>query len=388
MKTKHLLILVVLATVLGGWAYWSSRNRNKPASSLAGTKLLPDLPVNEVCKIVITSHGSTTVVAKTEGTWSVPGRYGYPADFDKICDTIRDISELTVGQVMPVSRDEWSNFNLLSPTRPPGQTVPDDSGNTGSLLELMDDQDQVLASLVVGKTFMRRPVSRPPTSKMDFGGYPDGQYVRRNDDVFLISKTLDQLTENVNTWLDNEFINVPAADIREITITGPDRTPIKLMRDADSNELKLEGIRDDEESAETSKISQIAGALRYLSFHDVASPDLTPEETGLDTPVIFTARTKQGQTYLLRIGSNVANGPPGRYIRASVAYEALTQDRKPSDEQCAKETKTLNDKLSGWIYIIKPYLADRLLLKREDIIKKKEEPEVETQHSPGKPTQT
>lgn len=394
MKIKHLLILIILAAVLAGWAYWSSLDTGQSVSILVGTKVLGDLPVNDVSRIVITSPGSTVIVAKAEGTWSVPSRYNYPADFDKIADTIREISELTIGQVVNVSKDQWGNLNLLSPSRPSDKTASE-QGDAGSLLELKDNQDRLLASLIIGKPFMRRPAQKAMGPMTDLGGYPDGQYVRRNDDtVFLVSKTLERLTEDVKTWLDDEFIDVTASDIQEITVTGPDRAPIKLKLEGD-NQLTLEGVRDDEESVETSKINQMAGALRYLSFDDIASPVLTPEQAGMDQPVIFTARTKQGQIFTLRIGSDITNAPPTRFVRVSVAYEAPTPDTKPADEQSsdaaigtsttdeekdslakdqqlAEKTRALNDKLSRWTYMVKPYRADPLLLKREDMVKKKE----------------
>ena len=391
MKAKHLIILIVLAALLGGLAFWTTRKGNKAIPAAEGMKVLPDLPLNDISKIIISSAGSTVTVAKANGIWSVAERYNYHANFDKLAETMRELSELKIGQVVNVSKDELGGLKLLSPSHAPDKTTKESPGNTGTLVELLDGRNRLLASLLIGKNFMRKPMSQ---SMIGFGGYPDGQYVRGPDgSVFLVSKNLNRLTENINTWLDDEFINVSPHDIQQITVTGPGRSTIKVIREQDSTMLSLADLGEDEET--TYKVDKMARALEHLGFDDIASPDLTPEETGLNHPVVFTARTKDGQNYILRIGKVVSNESSNRYVRVTVNYEPTTEDLKSStakkpdkqaDEKPAKDqatvsksakqkmsekTRILNDKFSLWTYVIKSYRAESLLIPRKDLIKKK-----------------
>jgi hypothetical protein len=89
MKTRNLVLLVVLAGALIGWAAWTMRPQPKPGIALIGTKVLPSLPINQVNKIVLTTTNNTLTLAKVKGTWTVASRFNYPAAFDKIASAQR-----------------------------------------------------------------------------------------------------------------------------------------------------------------------------------------------------------------------------------------------------------------------------------------------------------
>lgn len=382
MRAKQLTILALLAAALAGWAYFSARERAQKDSGMVGARVLPDLPINEVSRFVLTSPGSTVDVARIDGVWSVPSRYNHPANFEKVADTMRQVNSLTIGQVVNVPPDQLAALDLLAPEEA-------ENGGAGTLLELMDDQERLLGSMVIGKSFMRRPQQGP---MMDFGGYPDGQYVRRDDGkVFLVSETLRRLTEEAETWLYDELIDVRAEDVIEIATYGPDRADVHLKRDED-NKLVLAGLDEVTEALDVSEVNRMARALRFFSFDDVASPDLAPGQTGLDEPVVFEARTRRGQFYSLEIGREVPEAPGRRYIRAGVAYDAARPETDPAGEEeprkpgspewdgeLARETETQNARLNGWTYIIRSFRADPLLLRRGDLVTAKD-PEAEPGH--------
>ncbi len=386
MKLKHLIIFILLAIVISGLAYWTTRLQKNSTPSIIGEKVFPELSINNVKKIVITSAGSTITVAKAEKTWTVPDRYNYPANFDKVAGTMRDISELKIGQVVTVAKDQLGSLHLLSPVAKE-KVSQNKSDKTGTLLELMDGRDNILACLLIGKTFIRQTAKKNAGRFMTSGGYADGQYVRiPYGKVYLVSTTLGRLTENIKTWLDDTLINIRKSDIQEITVTGPGRTPIKLTRDPKSDNLSLDDISENEE-CNTFEINQMANALQYLSFDDVVSPALTPKETGLDHPVIFTARTKKNQVYTFQIGETTTNTESAdRCVHVTVEYAPRSTKTQPSTEkrdthdqalqkgQIEENTRTLNAKLSPWTHMIKSYRADSMLLKRENLIKKKEKP--------------
>ncbi len=390
MKLKTFAILVVVAALLGGWAWWISRRPFAAAPAAVGARVLPPFPINEVAKITVLAPGTNIVLAKRDGVWTVASRFNYPAKFGKVVEALRELDGLKVGQALAVAPDRLDTFKLLSP---PTNGAPDPAGSAGARVELFNEHNQPLASLVIGKPFMSRSAGGPPG--MD--GYPNGQYVRAGGDrVFLVAQNLGRLTENVKYWLDEEFISLPAQDILELSVTGPERAPIVLRRGGDENAaLALDGLGPEEGVADSARIDSLAGALNYFGFDDVAAPALTAKDAGLDRPVVVTARTKQGQVYTLRLGNALTNDTFDRYAQVGVVLEAPpapakadaqtnaaaaavgeTPPKDPAAETAAlaEKTRTLDAKLSPWIYVVKSYRVEPLLVKREELIKKPEPP--------------
>ena len=391
MKIKTLVILVGLAVLFGALAYYSAQKK-KPFSSPSaiGSKVLPNLQVNRVGKIVITSKDGVTTVAKSKEKWVVASRFNYPANFDKVADAIRELSELKVGQTVNASPSQLDAFNLVSPASS-GTNRP---ANSGTLLELRDEKDGFLASLLIGKGFMRQQAAPSMETMMGFGGYSDGQYVQSVDGkVYLVAKSLERMTESAKTWLADNFIDAPATDIKEISVSGPDRAAIKLTRAKDGDAFTLADLRPEEGTIEVSKTSQITGALNRLGFDDVADPALTLKETGLDRPIIFKATTKDGLIYTLQLGNTLTNDTFDRYLMISVTNEPAVDQQttgKPKEETVKKEEEkapekknaseqaaALNGTFGSWIYVIKSYRAEPILLTRNDLIKKPEPPKTE-----------
>lgn len=390
MKLKTILILAVLAALVGGGAWWSAQHQFPASPPAIGQRALPAFPLNEVNKISILAPGTNFSVVKTQEVWTVASRFSYPAKFAKVAECIQALDDLTIGQIITADKSQLGTFNLLTPA---ANAAPDSTGQAGTLLQLFNTNNQALAELVIGKHFQRRPPSGQAQSAIPgMGSYPDGQYIRVGEDqVLLVAKNLDRLIENTKYWLDDEFINIPAQDITEMTLAGPDRAPIVLRRARENEQLSLEGLGEGAGPADAGKISQLAGALNYLGFDDIAAPELTPKMTGLDQPIVVTARTRQNQLYTLKIGNTLTNDTFDRYAQVSVAYEgppsaqpaeAPGAEAKPGAEAqknqeaespaLAEQTKALNSKLSAWTYILKSYRVEPLLTKREDLIKKNE----------------
>jgi len=386
MKPKTLIILLALAVLLAGLAYYSSRKKPFPMPSAIGEKILPNLAINRVGKLVITSTNGVVTVAKSKEKWMVASRFGYPANFDKVADMIRELSELKVGQTVNVNPAQLGAFNLVSPV-PAGTNRPP---NTGTLVELRDENDGLLALLLIGKGFMRPSGASSMEMMMNAGGYPDGQYVQTFDGkVYLVSRSLGRLTESAKTWLADDFINAPSTDLKEIKISGPDRAEIKLVRAKDGDSFALADLRSGEGSLESSKVNQITGALNRLGFDDVADPALALKETGLDRPIVFKATTKDGLIYSLRLGNALAHENFDRYLAVSVTNEHSADQQapekakqktdqkedRPADEQknVSGPAAELNGKFGSWIYVIKSYRAEPMLLTRDDLIKKPEQ---------------
>jgi len=400
MKNKNLFVLVVLAVALGAWAWWSNHPKIGLAPAAMGAKVLPDLPVNDVATIQMTTAATNLTLAKEQGAWVVVSRKKYPANFDKIADMLKDLRELKVGQVMAVTEKQRGQFKLMDPVP---LSTPSVADTQGTRVELFGANNKRLGSLLVGKTFMKKQAGGGMEGMPNFGGYPMGQYVRTDKgQVYLVAKTLERMTESANTWLDDAFVNVLAADIRELTVTGPDRAAIRLWRTNDTDAMTIDGLKESEGTADAAKITQQCGGLNYLSFDDIAVADLSDKDTGMGAPVVYKAVTKEGMVYTLRIGQAVGPDRPDRYVKVGVSYDpaldvtpavspdvtaaasnappAADKAKQATDDKAkrAEAAKTANAKFEPWLYIVKQYRVEPLLLKRDELVKKPEPPPAPT----------
>jgi len=385
MKGRNLVVMVVLAAVLVGVAVLTSREKGESTPDVVGGLLFPDLPVNDVEKIVIRSGRETATVARLDKKWVAPGKFNYPADFTKIRDTLLKLSDLRIGQLVRVDDDQRASLKLNPP-------VPGDV--SGTLVELHGKEGETLASLLLGEPRHRKRLDTPNS----FDGYADGRYVSTDggNNVYLVSETLQGLSVNMKDWLDTDLVNVMSSDIAEITINGPDRDTVRLTREKDGGTLRAVGLSKKEE-ADTSRIDSIESALSYLRFNDIADPSLSDEQTGTHDPVVFRAITKEGEIYTVRIGGSPEDGND-RYVRFNVALtpagktglpktdveddeegeEAEKTAKEQAQDKEAEKQKQLNEKvrslgekLDNWTYLISSYKADPMMSVRADLVKKK-----------------
>ncbi|MFA7160037.1 MAG: hypothetical protein WC299_12105 [Kiritimatiellia bacterium] len=116
--------------------------------------------------------------------------------------------------------------------------------------------------------------------------------------------------------------------------------------------------------------------------------------------MILKATTGDGLVYTLKVGNALTNDTLDRYFSISVTNgpaPARAEDPKPDQEAAAEEkakqddakaaaekAAALNDTFGQWIYVIKSYRAEPLLITREDLIKKPQPPKEEEKQA-GEP---
>ena len=381
MKFRTLAVLVVLAAVLIVWSVRSVRETQDSNPAL-GANIFPALDINRVHQIAIATTNRSLSLVKKDGQWRVAERFHYPAAFEKIVDLLVELEGMKVGQVLPADASQKTALNLADPSEP-------ETKGTGTRLELRDEHSGLLAALMVGKPFLRQSPGGAQ-GPLGFGDYPDGRYLDTGDGrILLTSSSLDALRDDPKEWLDTDFINVPASDIAEIAVTGPGREPIRLSRPDEQKPFVLDGLLEEEGTLDSAKADRLGGALNYLAFDDVADPALPPKDTGLDAPVVFEAGTRDGRRYTLRVGKAVGADSLDRYVKAELSWTApagaATNAAEPAatnappaapdpDKPSEANTAALNEKLSPWIYILKSYRAEPLLMARGELIKKPEPP--------------
>lgn len=402
MKAKNLFILIVVLAILAGAAYLTSRSRYRAVapSPLVGTAVFTNLPINDVSRIVFQSAASTVTVAKVDGVWAMPAKYGYPASFDRVRRFLRTLADLKIGEVVESGAEQAARLDLRSPVQ--------GGEKTGTLVSLLKASGEEIASTVLGKTHMRKRAGAAMAEEP--GGFADGRFIAVGGKIYLVAEPFNSVPSDPMDWLSRDLVNVYSADIVELSVTGPGREAVRLSRPQDAEELQLDGLGADEETV-TAKAASMSSAYGYLRFVDVADPALAAETLGLakSAAVVCTARTKQGKVFTLNIGKEKEEKNGDRYVSLAVAL--LPVESSPSGAEGAKETETsapqavtnqpattgeaakadtkpdpkveerkkleadvaaANSQLSKWIYLISKQDAESFLTERKDLAKKKE----------------
>lgn len=391
MKGKQLILLVGVAVVLGGLALWTSREEDHSIRTVrTGEKALPALAVNEVAGITLHTAGLTTTVARTEGLWRVAGKFNYPADFARVRALLNDLAELKVLRTLRTTPEERAELSLLIPADP----TATNTARRAAFLELADKDGRALLRLHVGTQHGAQ------SAGMGMGGYPDGRYIMSEDGtVMLVGNPLPELDNPASEWLDHDFLTLKAADIEKIEVTGSPHGPLRAVKTAAAATLSLQGSIPEGKEADEARLGQLAAALSYLRFEDVADPGMPAAQTGLDQPITYQARTAQGEIYTVQTGKSVGSQ---RYARVKVAFEPPKPAVLPASgtatnnaEMAGKEAEAmaataaqiqaLNSKLSPWLYLLNASAAESLTMGFTDVLKDKPKPTDENNSEEQKP---
>ena len=401
MNRKQFLILIVLVVVLGAAGLvlhqrnqgsWQGSGRQGVAS-----KVLGDLPVNDVAAIVIKGGTNELDLVRKDNLWRVQQRNDYPANFSEISSFLLKAADLKAAQTEEIGPSQLGRYKLL----PPGPAT-----NTAVLVELRDQGGKAIKTLLLGKTHMRKTEGRPsPMGDMgDNEGFPDGRYVMVGTGaktVAVVSDPLSNIEPKPESWLNKDFFKVEK--IRSIAVTYPVATNSwKVSRDTDSaTEWKLADAKP-EEKLDSSKTSSFSYALSSPSFNDVLPGDTKPEQTGLDKPTVVTIDTFENFTYTIKLGQKTNdNIPLVVAVSAQIAKERTPgKDEKPEDKtkldkEFKDQQKKFEDKLAQdqafgkWVYLVSNWTVDSLLKERHELLaEKKEEPKKDEKAAAAEPAKT
>ncbi len=376
MTQKQFLIIVALAIivcVIGVLVVDKDKEKVLSEERNIGGKIFSDLPLNDVRGIKITSGGNKTVaVRKPETAWEVSELYSYPANFDKIADFVRKLTELKVAQNVRVDESGLSTLELLKPDQP----------GCGAEVDLLAADGKKLASLIVGKKRIRE-------NKMEDFSMPEGRYVLVSEKPLKVVVVNDQFAEVDSTskdWLDKSFISASNLKSAELVRDGVVQWAVTRVKQAD--QMVLTEVPEGRE-IDPAKVSRVANCLSSFDFDTVADPVLDVKDTGLDTPAVFTALTFSGLKYVVSVGKEKNSA---KYVKLNIAFIDYPlsdgpADEKPEDrEQRLKaheeQVQKLKNQAAGeqskfgkWTYVVNNFRLDPLLFKKDDLLKelKKEE---------------
>ena len=368
MKKNHLLLLLAVAVVVGlAGIYFQISQSAGWSDAKTDRTILPNLPVNDITKILIRSSPATVTLEKKGDQWVVAERNDYPADFTKIRNLIKTLWELKAGQETQIGPSQLSRLKLLT---------PDQGAEAGIEIDLKGEKENQIATLIIGKSVDR---SNAAASSAESGRFVYNPAAK--DRVYLVSESflsIDPVT--VAPWLDKTFI--APGEAKEIDQAAWSNNPgWKVVRQDPKAEWQLEDLQTGEtlDKSFAQTLSNFAP-----TFTDVRPLSVSPDETGLKDPFRITVKTFDGFIYDLLVGKE---GPDkARFLQLSVSAELPSartpapgesaDDKKKKDEEFDKKNAVLKERLATekrfekWVYLVPDWKLEQVLKRRDEIVSK------------------
>ena len=333
MSGRGLAILIVLLLLLGGGALLMvQQQRGQEAANVAalGQPVLKDLKAAEVAAIRIEAPEASLSISRSGDRWTIAERKNFPADLEKVRSFVLKAIELKVGQSEPIGAADRRRLALQ------------ESGEgAGTQLTFASADGKPLARLIVGKKYFKQ---QPDDAEQ---APADGRFVLRPEDpktVIIVSDPLEPASPQSARWVERS--GLAAEGVKTLQAQLADGERWKIQRTDEDAEWSLDGEIPAGQQLAVTKANAASYSMSLLEIADVAPPDITPAETGLDKPSIVTASTFDGLTYALKIGKEVDGK---RYLAITIEGEpAKTRSPKTGESEAdkAKHDKAFTERLA------------------------------------------
>ncbi len=366
MRQKQLLLILGVAVALAAIALVAKRARSgalESSDAIAGGKVMPDFPVNDISKVVLASSTNRVTLERKDGKWGVSERWGYPADFERVSEMLRAVWDLKSVQKVLAGASQLGRLELEAPGEGEGK---------GTLVEFWKDGAKEPLGLLLGK--------RPENG--------NGRFVksRASDNVWLVSESFYRVSGDPLDWMKRDLPEIGAA--KSLVVKGPDGKVIwALTREKDTEEMKLVKPAEGEEFDDATHGYTAKSPMSYATFADLAAPATKPSESGLDKARVAEIKTFDDFTYTLKMGSKDGEN---RYFAKIGVSAKIPEKREPGKDEKEEDKKRLDDEfkkkredlqkkldaakaMAAWVYKLDESRVSFFLKERADILKKKEE---------------
>lgn len=391
MKSRTILMLVVVLATLAGLALLQNRDGRKPvAGPKPGDRLLSIEDFNQVAGLRFADGTQSLELVKSGGKWVVAALSNYPASFDKVADELNKYDQLRIGQVMPGGEKALREYGLDPAATGEGAPGP-------AVVTFRDGTGKDLGVLQIGLDRAR------PAGNAANGNFPDSQYVRAGQGpVVLVDTYLGRPGLQGRDWIETQLLNVQADDVVEVDVKDRDGKSYGLLRGSNGTYLARSKATNEEVKAEGA--SALFGAIGWFSMSDVAGPAASVTGAFDAAASQYRAKTKDGLVYTVDIGTLKGSQ---RHARIAVAFdapppppEALTSNGVPAVVPAAVANTNLlpaatnaesaavahmrlhqgrvdanrkiaegqNSRHQGWVYLVEDSSAQNLTLPREQAI--------------------
>lgn len=215
---------------------------------IASGRLFPDLrdAVNDIDELTIEKAGESPVVIRRDAAaWVVDDRDGYPADVGKIRELLLALAD---AEVLEPKTSNPERYDAL------GVRDIDADGSAATLVTATGAGGDRRYAVLLGN-------SAPASGRYArIAGEPGSVLIDQNP----------TLPEGAGDWLVTDLIDVPAADVSEVTIAHGDGETLRVSKGArDATDFTVADIPDGRELSYPTVANGIGGALADLSLEDV-----------------------------------------------------------------------------------------------------------------------
>jgi hypothetical protein len=306
-----------------------------PPSAGSDAPFLPELApaLADLTGVVITGPGNQVIatLARDGDRWVVREADGYPADVGKLR---QNLQALAAAKRLEEKTSAPELYGRL------GVSDPAESGSRAIRLDFQGPTP--VPAVLLGDTGVNGA---------------DAAYARRVGEAasWLISGRYEP-GKLRGDWLDRSVVDLPAAKVRKVTITQPDRAVLTLTKDSEAaTEFTVADLPKGRQLAYDGVADAIGGALAALTFDGVDRRAILGDNP--PKPVVARFETFDGLT----VETSAWRLPMGtRYtLVASTA----------ADNAAAKAAAdAINARVGGWVYTLPDFKAELLTRRREDLL--------------------
>jgi len=342
MNKKSIAILVSITLVVIVAAFVAVNQQSQSVSNDPSNQYLFDelrKNINDVAQIDIVSGKDQLQIKLNNDDWQLKEKDNYTADIVKVKDTIFGIANMTKIEAKTKKAENYAKLGLEDPTL---ETA------TSKLVTFSNSKGEKIRAIIIGNT-------RAGSS---------AQYVRSPDDpqVWLVNPPLN-VDLLANNWIDKNLMHISKDRIKTLTITQSDGTKLVISKEsADSGDHAVKDFPVGKTLNARFEPRNIATVLENFSLEDIRKKDAI--DFGSATVVKAEYQTFNG----LSINTELLEKEGLYYAKFALMSEPSNDEKNTAVE----EAKTLNAKLSPWVYVITKAKFDLMTKKMTDLIKVEE----------------
>jgi hypothetical protein len=340
-RRRNLIVLgalaaasVALAGVMLTLRAQEGRARFAPGEFLPGFAA----HVKDATHIHVVSRDGTFDVdyLPAKGAWVLPARGNYPADFERVRQTLIGLAAMETVEPK-TARADWLPYIGLD--MPP-------KGN-GVAITVSDKTNKTLAALIVGNT-AELPNAQGAT----------GLFVRHpGDNQSYLARAVFGLHGNVADWLETGVMNIDAARLNRVTITPVGGAAFTVARpNPSSREYKLEGAPPKGFAANPAMVNLIPQLITGFAFVDVRPA----AQVDFSKAVHLTAHTFDMQNVRMDAVS----------VKDAVWVRISAQPDPGTPTMQRQEAAMINARAAEWAYKLSPDKGQLLMTTRDGLLTK------------------
>lgn len=337
---KHQAIIFLLLLLVGIVYYFIISKKNKlqkDNSTSSGDLVFQKLDINKIKKIIIIDKDKKINLKFFKNNWVVEERSNYSANYGKISNLLKKISEVKINQLLQnLNSKQLDRLELSKP-----RLDKKDVKNTGKYLEFFDSVDKSLGYLLIGKS---QSTSGEMTNRM--GSYETGKVKRfivtnkiKKNQALLIAEDFVNVNIDPSEWLDKTFFKINKLKSITSSYTNKENQDDgwTFYREKEEESLILKDLPKNKDLNKENSNS-IESAFSGPNFKDIS---LEKKLKGKNI-ITFDITTFDNFTYQIKVGEKTKENlyPLSINVQAKIPKSK----KKPRINKSKKQKKSISEK--------------------------------------------